>query len=116
MTSVPLTPRRSARISPVPAPRQTRPAARARRADVGWASASARNPAISAAVYGALARSRASGASAGHRWAGTDQRDARRAGLCWNVALVLADHDAVLGAAWMAIGVIDVRDDLQVTG
>jgi osmotically-inducible protein OsmY len=27
-----------------------------------------------------------------------------------------AEHDAVLGAAWMAAGVIDVRDDLQVTG
>jgi len=27
-----------------------------------------------------------------------------------------AEHDAVLDAAWMAIGVIDVRDDLQVTG
>jgi hypothetical protein len=27
-----------------------------------------------------------------------------------------AEHDAVVGAAMMAIGVIDVRDDLQVTG
>jgi osmotically-inducible protein OsmY len=27
-----------------------------------------------------------------------------------------AEHDAVVGAAWMAIGVVDVRDDLQVTG
>ena len=27
-----------------------------------------------------------------------------------------AEHDAVVGAAWMAIGVIDVRDNLQVTG
>jgi osmotically-inducible protein OsmY len=27
-----------------------------------------------------------------------------------------AEHDAVVGAAWMALGVIDVRDDLQVTG
>ena len=27
-----------------------------------------------------------------------------------------AEHDAVLDAAWMAAGVIDVRDDLQVTG
>jgi len=27
-----------------------------------------------------------------------------------------AEHDAVVGAAIMAIGVIDVRDDLQVTG
>ena len=42
VTSVPCTARRSARISPAPAPRQTSPAARARRAAVGWASASAR--------------------------------------------------------------------------
>ena len=27
-----------------------------------------------------------------------------------------AEHDAVLDAAWMAMGVTDVRDDLQVTG
>lgn len=27
-----------------------------------------------------------------------------------------AEHDAVVGVAWMAIGVVDVRDDLQVTG
>ncbi len=27
-----------------------------------------------------------------------------------------AEHDAVLGAAWMAYGVIEVRDELQVTG
>lgn len=27
-----------------------------------------------------------------------------------------AEHDAVVGAAWMALGVIDVRDGLQVTG
>ena len=27
-----------------------------------------------------------------------------------------AEHDAVVDAAWMAIGVIDVRDNLQVTG
>ena len=27
-----------------------------------------------------------------------------------------AEHDAVIGAAWMARGVIDVRDELQVTG
>jgi osmotically-inducible protein OsmY len=27
-----------------------------------------------------------------------------------------AEHDAVVGAAWMALGVIDVHDDLQVTG
>ena len=26
-----------------------------------------------------------------------------------------AEHDAVLGAAWMALGVVDVRDELQVT-
>jgi osmotically-inducible protein OsmY len=27
-----------------------------------------------------------------------------------------AEHDAVVDAAWMAVGVIDVRDNLQVTG
>jgi osmotically-inducible protein OsmY len=27
-----------------------------------------------------------------------------------------AEHDAVLNAAWMAFGVIDVRDNLQITG
>jgi osmotically-inducible protein OsmY len=27
-----------------------------------------------------------------------------------------AEHDAVIGAAWMAPGVFDVRDDLYVTG
>ena len=27
-----------------------------------------------------------------------------------------AEHDAVLGAAWMAYGVVEVRDELQVTG
>jgi hypothetical protein len=27
-----------------------------------------------------------------------------------------AEHDAVVGAAQMAIGVIDIRDNLQVTG
>jgi osmotically-inducible protein OsmY len=27
-----------------------------------------------------------------------------------------AEHDAVVGAAWMALGVIDVQDELQVTG
>ena len=27
-----------------------------------------------------------------------------------------AEHDAVVGAAWMALGVLDVRDELQVTG
>jgi osmotically-inducible protein OsmY len=27
-----------------------------------------------------------------------------------------AEHDAVVGAAWMATGVIDVRDNLQLTG
>jgi osmotically-inducible protein OsmY len=27
-----------------------------------------------------------------------------------------AEHDAVVGAAWMAAGVLDVRDDLSITG
>ena len=27
-----------------------------------------------------------------------------------------AEHDAVVGAAWMAQGVVDVRDELQITG
>jgi len=27
-----------------------------------------------------------------------------------------AEHDAVVGAAWMALGAIDIRDELQVTG
>lgn len=27
-----------------------------------------------------------------------------------------AEHDAVVDAAWMAIGVIDIRDNLQSTG
>jgi osmotically-inducible protein OsmY len=27
-----------------------------------------------------------------------------------------AEHDAVVGAAWMALGVIEVRDELQMTG
>jgi osmotically-inducible protein OsmY len=27
-----------------------------------------------------------------------------------------AEHDAVVGAAWMALGVIDIRDELKVTG
>jgi len=27
-----------------------------------------------------------------------------------------AEHDAVVGAAWMARGVIDVDDELEVTG
>ena len=27
-----------------------------------------------------------------------------------------AEHDAVLNAVWMAIGIVDVRDELQVTG
>jgi osmotically-inducible protein OsmY len=27
-----------------------------------------------------------------------------------------AEHDAVVGAAWMARGLIDVRDELQITG
>ena len=26
-----------------------------------------------------------------------------------------AEHDAVVGAAWMALGVIEVRDELQMT-
>jgi osmotically-inducible protein OsmY len=30
--------------------------------------------------------------------------------------LTWAEHDAVVDAAWMASGVIDVRDDLEVTG
>ena len=49
-TSAPRTSRRSPRISPAPAPRQTSPAARIRRSAVGWAPASARNPAISAGL------------------------------------------------------------------
>ena len=36
------------------------------------------------------------------------RRPARRA--------IWAEHDAVVGAAWMALGVLDVRDGLQVTG
>ena len=27
-----------------------------------------------------------------------------------------AEHDAVVGAAWMARGVVDVNDELQITG
>jgi osmotically-inducible protein OsmY len=27
-----------------------------------------------------------------------------------------AEHDAVIGAAWMASGVSDVHDDLDITG
>jgi len=27
-----------------------------------------------------------------------------------------AEHDAAIGAAWMASGVADVRDDLAITG
>jgi osmotically-inducible protein OsmY len=27
-----------------------------------------------------------------------------------------AEHDAVVGAAWMALGAIDIRDQLEVTG
>jgi hypothetical protein len=42
ITSLPRTPRRSAPVSPAPAPRQTSPAARIRRDSVGCASASAR--------------------------------------------------------------------------
>jgi osmotically-inducible protein OsmY len=26
-----------------------------------------------------------------------------------------AEHDAVAGTAWMALGVLDVRDELQIT-
>ena len=64
--SLPRTSRRSPRISPAPAPRQTSPAARIRRPIVGCASASARKPAISAGLYGFLARSLGSGISAGY--------------------------------------------------
>ena len=59
--------RRSAPARPAPAPRQTSPAARIRRGTAGCASASARYPAISAGLYGALARSRGSAASAGRQ-------------------------------------------------
>ena len=44
---------------------------------MGWASASARNPPISAALYGALARSRGSGRSAGYS-CGTTRRPMNR--------------------------------------
>jgi osmotically-inducible protein OsmY len=27
-----------------------------------------------------------------------------------------AEHDAVVGAAWMALGAVEIRDELQVTG
>ena len=77
MTSVPRTARRSAPARPAPAPRQTSPVARIRRDSVGCASASARYPAISAGLYGALARSRGSGASAGAS-AGTTSRARNR--------------------------------------
>jgi len=30
--------------------------------------------------------------------------------------VVWAEHDAVVGAAWMARGVIDVDDELHITG
>ena len=50
LTSLPRTSRRSARIRPAPAPRATSPAARIRRSAVGWASASARKPLISAGL------------------------------------------------------------------
>ena len=53
---------------------------RARRAAVGWAAARARNPPSCAGVYGALARSRGSGASAGSRWA--PRRGPGTAGWC----------------------------------
>jgi hypothetical protein len=58
ITSLPWTSRRSARISPAPAPRQTSAAPRIRLSQVGCAFASARYPLISAAAYGGLARSR----------------------------------------------------------
>ena len=67
MTSVPRALRRSERISPAPAPRHTSADARDRRAGVGWASASARKPAISAARVGLL------GALAGQRRIGRVQ-------------------------------------------
>ena len=70
--------RRSERISPAPAPRQTSAVARIRRGRVGWASASARNPAICDGVYGALARSRGSGTSAGSRCGTTARARNRR--------------------------------------
>ena len=76
-TSLPRTSRRSPRISPAPAPRQTSPAARIRRPVAGCASASARYPPISAGLYGALARSRGSGRSAGYR-CGTTRRPMNR--------------------------------------
>ena len=60
-----------------PALRQTSPAARIRRPAAGCASASARYPPISAALYGALARSRGSGRSAGYR-CGTTRRPMNR--------------------------------------
>ena len=52
--SLPRAWRRSARMRPAPAPRQTRPAALIRRPVVGWASARARKPLISAAAVGRL--------------------------------------------------------------
>jgi len=67
----------SARISPAPAPRQTSPAARIRRPVAGCASASAKKPSISAGLYGALARSRGSGTSAGYS-CGTTRRAMNR--------------------------------------
>jgi hypothetical protein len=77
LTSVPRTSRRSPRISPAPAPRQMSPAARIRRSAVGWASASARNPLISAGLQGFSGRSRGSGRSAGYS-CGTTRRPMNR--------------------------------------
>jgi hypothetical protein len=53
------------------------PAARIRRSAVGWASASAGNPAISAGLYGFFDRSRGSGRSAGYS-CGTTRRPMNR--------------------------------------
>jgi hypothetical protein len=94
--SVPRTCRRSAPASPAPAPRQTSPAARIRREAVGWAPASARYPAISAGLYGFLARSRGSGASAGAS-AGTTVR-ARNRRLVRSVRRAAPDRPGALTA------------------
>ena len=52
-----------------------------------------------------------------------DRRRQRRAGRHHGRRMTLtghvrtwAEHDAVVGAAWMASGVSDVRDDLAITG
>ena len=50
---------------------------RIRRSAVGWAPAKARYPSISAGLYGALARSRGSGTSAGYS-CGTTRRPMNR--------------------------------------